>query len=345
MRATQVFSVVLGAFLVAQSAAADVWTAPIPLVEVNSSAEEWSPFLSYDGLTLYFARVRSPTCCYGQIWEAKRATPSGPFTTVQEVPGELNAVEGHVLCGWVSPDNLRMYYHTEINGVFALQVSKRSSVDAPWPPGTPIPGLESPGQRLQMPRLTADEETVFFDASDIPGGQGGYDLWMATRPDPNAPFGNVTSLKELNTAASELPGSITPDGLTVYFSSNRDGSHALFGATRATVDGPFEPPVHLSFFDVPGGFCMHPDLANDGSALYFMAQQGSDPSTRDIWVSYAVVLVPVQAKLSLPPAGTANVDLAKVKALYVGVGARKNPVAAAKGRICIDAIGFGHTAQ
>jgi hypothetical protein len=98
-----------------------------------------------------------------------------------------------------------------------------------------------------------------------------------------------------------LPGSITPDGLTVYFSSDRDGSHALFRATRETVDSPFGPPEHLSFFDVPGGFCMHPDLACDGLALYFMAQQGSDPSTRDIWVSYATLPVPVEPELRLPP--------------------------------------------
>jgi len=289
MRAAQVFSVVLGVFSVAQSSGADLWTAPIPLLEVNSSAEEWSPCLSNDGLTLYFARVRSPTCYYGRIWEAKRDTPLRHFTIVQEVPGELNAVRGHVVCGWVSPDNLRMYYHTEIHGIFALQVSERCSVDAPWPAGIPIPGLEGLGLRQQMPRLTADEKTVIFDASDIAGGQGGYDLWMATRPDLYSPFENVTNLQELNTPYNELPGSITCDGLTIYFSSNRDGSHALFRATRETAESPFGPPVHLSLFDMPEGFSMHPDVANDGRALYFMAQQGSDPNTRDIWVSYAAV--------------------------------------------------------
>jgi Tol biopolymer transport system component len=124
---------------------------------------------------------------------------------------------------------------------------------------------------------------------------------MATRTDLYAPFENVTNLRELNTPASELPGFITPDGLTIYFSSDREGSHALFRATRATVDSPFDAPVHLSFFDVPEGFCMHPALASDGSALYFMAQQGPYPRTRDIWVSYATVPVPGQPELTLPP--------------------------------------------
>jgi hypothetical protein len=298
MRATRAFSVVLGTLLVAQTLIAaqaplteadEVWTAPGPLTEVNSSAEEWSPFLSYDGLTLYFARVRGPDSYYGRIYEATRDTPSGLFTNVHEVSGVLNWAPGHVVCEWVSPDNLRMYYHMEIDGDFTLWVSERRSVDAPWPAGTRIHGLESLGSRLQMPRLTPDEKIVLFDASDIPGGQGGYDLWMATRSDRHWAFGNVTNVAELNTPANESSGSITPDGLTVYFSSDRDGSQALFRATRDTIDSPFGPPVHLSFFDVPGGGCMHPCLASDGSALYYMVQQGSDRTTRDIWVSYAVV--------------------------------------------------------
>ena len=122
MRDIRAFSIALGTWLAAQSLIAapalstevnDVWTTPVPLTEVNSSAEEWSPFLSYDGLTLYFTRMGGPNASSGRIYEAKRDTPSGPFTSVQGVRGQLNSVEGHVLCPWVSPDNLRMYYYTE----------------------------------------------------------------------------------------------------------------------------------------------------------------------------------------------------------------------------------------
>jgi len=151
MRDIRAFSIALGTWLAAQSLIAapalstevnDVWTTPAPLTEVNSSAEEWSPFLSYDGLTLYFTRMGGPNASSGRIYEAKRDTPSGPFTSVQEVRGQLNSVEGHVLCPWVSPDNLRMYYYTEARGFFTLRASERGSVDAPWPAGSPIRGLD-----------------------------------------------------------------------------------------------------------------------------------------------------------------------------------------------------------
>ncbi len=281
MKATSLFSIALSACAFAQTTRPDLWTVPVPLVEVNTSAREWSPFPSFDGLTLYFARQDG---IGWHICEAKRDTPSGPFTTMEAVPGELDSSRSVVL-EWVSPDNLRMYY-TAINGVFALQFSERKAADAPWPQGSPIVELNSLGRRLVMPRLTPDEKTVIFSASDIPGGQGGYDLWMATRPDRTTPFGNVTNLRELNTPAEEHPGCITPDGLALYFSSNRDGSHALFRATRPTMNNHFDPPVHLWLFDV-SGFSLHPAVAGDGSALYFVAEQESDPNTQDIWVSYS----------------------------------------------------------
>jgi len=108
----QVFLATLVVLVAANISVADFWTTPVPLTEVNSSsAEEWSPFPSYDGLTLYFARVLSPESYYGKIFQAKRDSPSGPFTVVEKVPGPLNNQAGHVLCEWVSPDNLRMYYH------------------------------------------------------------------------------------------------------------------------------------------------------------------------------------------------------------------------------------------
>ena len=44
------------------------WTEPVPVTVANDpSAEDWSPFLTVDGLTLYFARVRSSTSYYGKI--------------------------------------------------------------------------------------------------------------------------------------------------------------------------------------------------------------------------------------------------------------------------------------
>jgi len=263
------------------------WTEPVPLKNVNSdSAEDWSPFLSFDGLTLYFSRVRSDTFYYGRMFEATRDEAAGPFTSVQEVSGPLNDTPGHQLFPWVSQDGLRMYYHNELGGIFQLRISERSSTDNPWPEGMSIDELNVLGDWLQAPRLTPDELTIFFNAYEMPGGKGGYDLWTASRPDKDSPFGQVRNLATINTAFTEGAPAISPDGLTLLFHSDRNGQQQLFRATRESTDEFFADIEHLSLFDTPDGISVHPFISSDGRELYFMSQYGSDRSSRDIYVSY-----------------------------------------------------------
>ena len=263
------------------------WTVPAPLPQVNSdSAEEWSPFLSYDGLTLYFARLSSKTFYYGRIFQAVRQQPFGLFTEVREIDGAVNLSRGHNLFPWVSPDNLRMYYHNEFAGRFMLRVSKRASVNDPWPDGTSIFELNGLGEHLQAPKLTPDELTIFFNAYEVPGGKGGYDIWKASRPDRNSPFSGPGNLSEINTIANEGAPSVSADGLTLVFHSDRNGPLQLFRATQASLAEPFGNVEHLSFADTPGGHSMHPYLTSDGGTLYFVSQLGEDQTTRDIFVSF-----------------------------------------------------------
>jgi len=144
------------------------WTEPVPLMEVNSElAKELTPFLSFDGLTLYFTRVRSDTFYYGRIFEATREQPYGPFTSVKEIDGTLNSSPGHVISPWVSPDNLRMYYYTESSARWELKVTERASDNSPWPIGTNISELNMLSKLHQTPRLTADELTIVFSSYNM----------------------------------------------------------------------------------------------------------------------------------------------------------------------------------
>ncbi len=260
------------------------WTEPVPVTEVNTELADWTPFLSFDGLSLYFARVRTDTFCCAQIFEATRQEPYGPFTSVNEV---LSSSGQRVLGPWVSPDNLRMYYfeQTQIPTLWELKVSERASVNDPWPQGSDISELNVLG-KPHIPKLTADELTIFFGSNDIPGGQGGYDMWMATRPDRYSQFGPVTNLAEINTAANEVCPSVSPDGLTLIFQSDRNGKYQLFKATRGSLIQAFGNVEHLSVVDMPGYTNHHPCMSSDGRALYFLRQFGDDRSTGDIYVSY-----------------------------------------------------------
>jgi hypothetical protein len=253
------------------------WTEPAPLTEVNTELHETSPFLSYDGLTLYFCRYDD----LYRIYSASRDEPLGPFTSVGLVLSSSN----HVYGPWVSPDNLRMYYHEELPSGWLLKMSERASVDDPWPQGTNVSEISSLG-KIHSPKLTPDELTIFFGSPDIPGGLGGYDIWMASRPDTSSPFGNVRNLTEINTGSHESGPFISPDGLMLYFSSDRNGTTQLFKAVRNSLSEPFGSLEHLSIFDTPGGHSYRPCVSSDGGAFYFARFLPDEDA--DIYVSYRI---------------------------------------------------------
>lgn len=260
------------------------WTEPVPVTEVNTEFADWTPFLSFDGLSLYFARGMTSSYYHFRIFEAKRPEPYGPFTSVNEV---LSSSGRHIFGAWVSPDNLRMYYHAEIESQnrWLLKVSERASVNDPWPQGTDISELNQLG-KLHISTLTADELNIFTASYVIPDGLGGYDLWMASRPDRYSQFGPVTNLTGINTSANEVCPSVSPDGLTLLFQSSRNGDWQLFRATRQSLTEHFGNIELLSIPDIPGYTNQHPSLTSDGSTLYFIKQLGDDKSTGDIYVSY-----------------------------------------------------------
>jgi len=191
-----------------------------------------------------------------------------------------------------------MYYTTETIGI-RLKLSERSSIYDPWPPGHSIQELNSLGT-IYGCCLTADELIIFF-AANIPGGLGGHDIWMASREDKSLPFGDIVNLTELNTAYYDGPASISPDGLTLYFGSDRNGSRQIFVSRRSSLDEPFGPPEHLTYFDTPQGSSCQPAISSDGTELYFV--RSSPGKYPDIWVSH---LVRQQVPLDIKPGSCPN---------------------------------------
>ncbi|MCQ2375789.1 MAG: OmpA family protein [Salinivirgaceae bacterium] len=84
------------------------------------------------------------------------------------------------------------------------------------------------------PAISPDELTLLFVA-DMPGGQGGKDIWQVTRPNKNADWGKPENLgPEINTDGDEMFPYIHPDG-ALYFSSNGHpgmGGLDIFCATK-----------------------------------------------------------------------------------------------------------------
>jgi hypothetical protein len=294
----KLFSVVSFAFMVVCQAVYAQWTGPVPVEEINTLYQEKAPFLSFDGLTLYYDRANTDTFSGTRLYQATRAQPFGAFTQVQEI-SSLNGSGRHVSYAWVSPDNLRMYYYTN-TGVHRLKFTERASVFDPWIPGTNISELNAMGG-VANPSLTADELTIVFTGYNLPGGQGDFDIWRATRLDRDMPFGNITNIASVNSSSSDAHPGISADGLRLYFTSNRNGNYQLFEATRESVEEAFNPPVHLSFFDTPGGDSTYPCLSGDGTAFYFT--RNAPGLSREIWVTH---LVKMEVAVDIKPGNCPN---------------------------------------
>ena len=284
-RANSLFFSALGVLVLCGQVLAQ-WSEPVPVIEINTDYGDRTPFLSFDGLTLYFSRVDTPDFYYHRIYQTTREDTSAQFSGATEI-SSLNYSGGHVPCPWVSVDNLRMYYHrTEPGSRHRLKVSERASTDKPWPVGNNIIELNILGN-LNDPSLTKDELTIVFMGYNLPGGVGEYDLYIATRTHLNSPFGDVRNLIELNTTANDADPFVLPDGLSLYFTSNINGNFQIYKATRQSLEEPFGVIERLSFFDTPEANSRFPSVSSNGNEFYFCRELEGAVVSADIYVSYS----------------------------------------------------------
>ncbi len=95
------------------------------------------------------------------------------------------------------------------------------------------------------PSISPDELKLFF-SSDLPNGQGGKDIWMATRKTPNDNFGRAVNLGPvINTPGDEMFPFMRND-TSLYFSSNGHPGMGGLDIFRSTLsDGKWTTPANL----------------------------------------------------------------------------------------------------
>jgi Tol biopolymer transport system component len=240
------------------------------------------PCLSGDGLRIYFAREISALGNYCII-EATRPTPTGPFTS-ERVLTEL-AVTGYNLGKpWISPDQLRLYYHESDGTILAIKMAQRSAVGDSWTPTQTFDELNTGGWHAMACSLTADELTIVLH-SNRPGSMGQPDLWMATRPSTDDPFIGLTPLDTINSVDFDGTPYITPDGLTLYFNSNRGGLNGdIYKTTRASTADLFDN-VELVPISTDTYRERNPHVTPDQKTIYFNRGIKGTPD-EGIWISH-----------------------------------------------------------
>jgi len=168
-----------------------------------------------------------------------------------------------------------------------------------WSAPEPISALNTEHDELG-PELSHDGGALYF-YSDRPGGFGGYDLWVA-RASASGWGEPVNVGATVNTAGNEYGPALTPDGATLYFSSNHERAAAVatqgapWAATlrkerdRRDYDvyscalrdgGAGEPePVGAINTDADEGA---PAVSPGGDFLYFASDRAGGTGGFDLW--------------------------------------------------------------
>jgi Tol biopolymer transport system component len=138
------------------------------------------------------------------------------------------------------------------------------------------------------PSISFDGLSMFFSSTRA-GGLGDRDIYIATRANTNDNFGTPVSLGNgVNSIHFETGPSISADGLTLFFQSDRPGGHSLNGidiytATRSSTSVPFQAVANLGP-TINGGYgAGNPSISADGLSLFFFSS--ADGATSDLYVS------------------------------------------------------------
>lgn len=199
------------------------WGVPSAVAELNTPVAEQSPGVSYDGLTMWFARSLTPN--QPQIWVTTRDSTAMPWSTPSVVT-ELN-LPGTEISTKVDEDALILFFEWTRMGTSQIYSATRPNTQASW--GTPaiIAGL-GPAGAAADPFVAALGLKVWFALT-----QGGnQDLYSADRTSVTAAFAAPVPISELNTAASEADPALSPDFRYILFSSNRAGNTQIYQASR-----------------------------------------------------------------------------------------------------------------
>lgn len=198
----------------------------------DDGSEEGTPFISADGRSLYFFSNRAGPDTVGDrdIWVAQRGGSTGAFEAPRVVPGVNSPELDHL--PWLSADELELLFVSDRpspNAFSNIWLTTRASTNDAFAEPVELAGINT-AAREEGFSLSADGLTLVFSSNRE--GSADLDIWLATRSARDAAFGEPVNLSAVNSAASDGDAMLSPDGLELFFTSERNGTNQLFRAVR-----------------------------------------------------------------------------------------------------------------
>ena len=259
---------------------------------VNTINRDYGPSLSADGSRLYFAADRSSQVVRTKIYFSDLVADAWTAPQLVDMPQETeHAPFRRAPC--ISHDGQSLYFtRALVSGLYVTQtrIWVSEKVAGAWTQPVDLGDVinfPDPARITSDPSMSADGNTLFL-SSDRPGGLGATDLWMADRVGGvwTAP---VNLGATINSAHHDSEPSISADGQTLYFSSNRPGG---MGSTDIwvshLVSGAWTTPKNLGPQLNSTGADREPEVAKDGSILLFTGIRSGGEGLSDLWAAQRV---------------------------------------------------------
>jgi hypothetical protein len=276
-------------------AEAQGWSVPKNMgEEVNSSFAEDLPHIAGNGRSLYFISNR-PGFGSFDIWVSQRATPHHPWGPPVNVGPAINtSFNERGPC--LSPDGHYLFFSSDrTDGGLGSQDLWRSyredtSDDFGWQaPENLGAGVNTEDPDFGAALLEHYHET--FSALLFGRRQSFEDADIYMSRFVAGSFKTGVLVKELSTPYDDLRPTIRPDGLELFFNSNRPVPHLpqsndLWVSTRNNRNLPWSTPVNAGSVLNTQYEEQFPALSRDGKTLIFSSNRpGSIQGSNDLYLS------------------------------------------------------------
>jgi Tol biopolymer transport system component len=200
------------------------WEPPVHLgLVVNSPAADAAPNLSSDGHYLYFSSSREGSMGQQDVWVSYRADVHDDFAW--EAPVNLGpTVNSEAFDAGAAILGRELYFTSNRETGDALDVYRSVRRGKTFLPAELVPELSSEGNDLR-PTLRSDGKEIFLSTDRAGSVAGSQDIWSATRQGRGHGWSMPENLgSPVNTEATEQQPSVSDDGRTLLFASDRPGT-------------------------------------------------------------------------------------------------------------------------
>jgi Tol biopolymer transport system component len=266
------------------------WEPPTPLTAINTAFVDGCPFISKDGLSLYFASNRAGGA--NDIYVAHRSSLDSEWGT----PVNVTAVNSTAAdeCPTLSIDGHLLFLVSRRAGGCGgsdiyVAFRKFTKDNLGW--GTPqnLGCVINTTYDEVTPSHFEDDDTgavYLYFHSNRPTGAGGplgTNIFVSQQQ-ANGTFGAADLVPGVNSNFNDQRPNIRRNGLELYFESDRGGGAGgsdLWVATRSTTSDFWGTPINLTVLNsaVMDG---RPSISAHGETLYFMSSRAG---TVDLYVT------------------------------------------------------------